>query len=153
MPELTLGQIHVRIKEIDSALFQAQTAQTSLTDEQYRALAVEVQELMRILSEALAKSSGKSVEDCYAERQTVRNADWLVMTTKRHMETFPEPIPEHDAIIASAFDQTNKKSNEQIAVELNKVYGYMFVNHQPKTEPAPTPPPTKKTFLRRLLKH
>lgn len=58
---------------------------------------------------------------------------------------FPEPVPEHDAIIASAFgDKT--KSGKQIAEELNKIYGYMFVNHQPKTRSPSACSDEKRSF-------
>jgi hypothetical protein len=150
MAQLTLGQIHERISEIDETIFQAETAQITLTDEEYGSLKIQVETLMQILAEGIASNSGKTFAQCYADRQKVRDADWIAMTYKRHMQMFPEPVPEHDAVIASAFgDKT--KSGKQIAEELNKIYGYMFVNHQPKPVPSPPPAPTKRGVLRRLF--
>lgn len=149
MPQLTLGQIHERISEIDKTIFQAETAQVALTDEEYGSLKLQVETFMQILAEGIASNSGKTVAQCYADRQKVRNADWIEMTCKRHMQMFPEPVPEHDAIIASAFGD-NAKSDKQIAEELNKIFGYMFVNHQ--SRPTPPPAPTKRGFLQRLFK-
>ena len=152
MAQLTLGQIHERISEIDSTLFQAQTAQVTLSDEEYGSLKVEAETLMQVLAEHLAPRTGKTVAQCYSDRQRVRDSNWIAMTCKRHMQMFPEAVAEHDAIIASAFgDKT--KSDKQVAEELNKIYGYMFVNHQPKPvpQPPPAPAPTKRGVLQRLF--
>ena len=59
MPQLTLGQIHERISEIDSTIFQAQTAQITLTDEDYRSLEIEVETLMQILAQVSHQNVGR----------------------------------------------------------------------------------------------
>jgi|ERR1017187_79192 hypothetical protein len=146
MGELTLGQINERITEIDSVIFKAQTAQIILTDEEYGVLKIEVEALMQVLAEHLAAEMGRPVEQVYADRQKVRDLDWIAMTGNRHKEIFPVPVPAHDAIIASAFGD-NTKSREQVAQEINQIFGYMFVNHQSKAKVAPK----KKGFLSRIL--
>jgi hypothetical protein len=143
MSEYTLGQIHERITEIDSTIFKAETAQITLADDEYRSLKIEVEALMQVLAENLAKETGRTVAEAYADRKKIRDLDWIELTCKRHREIYPEPVPAHDAIIASAFGD-EKKSSEQVGEELNRIFGYMFVNHQPKPIP-------KKGFFRRLF--
>jgi hypothetical protein len=146
MGEFTSGQMNERITEIDSLIFKAQTAQIALTDEEYEALKIEVESLMHVLAEHLSVEMGRPVAEVYADRQKVRDLDWIAMMAEHHKKIFPVPVPAHDAIIAAAF-RDKRKSSEQVARELNHLFGYMFVNHQTKTKPILK----KKGFLARIF--
>jgi hypothetical protein len=129
MTDYTYGWIDAKITETDALIFKD-----------------DAEILMNTLAEGLAKTHNRPVVEMYEARAKVRRSSYLAATVARHSDLFPGPVPEHDEIIRSAFHDS--KTDEETALKLAGLYGYMFAN-QP-VEP-PQPPPPSKGSLRRLL--
>jgi hypothetical protein len=99
------------------------------------ALKDDVETLMNTLAEGLAKGNNRSIAEMYEERDKVRRSGRFAAMVARHSELHPDPVPEHDEIFRSAFHDS--KDDEETAIKLAGLYGYMFTNQpmEPKLIP------------------
>jgi hypothetical protein len=146
MSDLTVRDVGERMKEIDLLLFMIDTAQISMSWEEYCALKIEADALMKLLAEELAKEMNRPFEVVIKDLKIARHLDRLEMTIERHKFIYPVPDPAHDAIIKSAFGDSTK-SDAQVTAELDTVFGYMFAN----APTDPNPPVPRKSFFQRLF--
>jgi len=145
MTEYTVGWLDAKITEVDALIFKADTAQISLTWEQYKALKDDAEMMMNLLAENVAQSSGRPIEEMYEARALVRRMNYFTATTARHLELYPNPNPKQDEMIRSAFHDS--KSDEETTRKLIQFYGYMFAN-APRDPNSAAP---QKGFFRRLF--
>jgi len=145
---MTYGEVDKTISEIDERLFNAETAQIKVSWEEYSALKLEADALMDVLAKAMSEEDGKSFDECYLLRQKLRAINKLSSMGELHMKLHPEPNPENDAIIASAFGglEDGTKTHAEASAEIASIFDYLFAN-------APHPPEEpKRGFFRRIFR-
>lgn len=126
MTQWTLGSLDGRLTEIDDLLFKDDTGQVAIDPTDRRILEVEAQAILETTSEELGKHWQKDASHFYEMRQKVRNINRVAAMVERHMKLRPEPNPENDKIIESAFKalRDGSKTNDEVAKEIYSIFSY-----------------------------